>query len=232
MSIKKDISAKDVFSYLLLAVSAILITVTGIVFRQKFLLMIPLYVSLVVGLLQSRASRFSYLLGGLNCIIYTVAYVIMGLYAQAFSALLWSCPIQLVTFWQWSRRSYKHSTEFKRMHPIHWILGGAAFALCFVLLQFVLRSAEGSYPTLDNLVALVGLLVSLMSMLSYREYSWLMLLSCALNLTLFFVMTLDDPAQSTYLVYAVNSMICVVMQFFSVQKLYAEQKKEKEVAHA
>ena len=87
--------AKTVFSYLLLAVSAILITVTGIIFEQKILLMIPLYVSLVVGLLQSRANRFAFLLGGANCMIYTVAYLIMGLYGQAFSTLLWSCPIQL-----------------------------------------------------------------------------------------------------------------------------------------
>ena len=65
--------ATKIFSYSLLIVSAVLITVTGIVFRQRFLLMLPLYVSLVVGLLQSRASRFSYLLGGLNCVIYTVA---------------------------------------------------------------------------------------------------------------------------------------------------------------
>ena len=122
-------NAKKIFSYTLLAVSAVMITLTGILFHQRVLLMIPLYVSLVVGLLQSRASRFSYLLGGLNCIIYTVAYMIMGLYAQAVSTLLWSCPIQLVTFWQWSRHSYKQSTEFKRMRPIHWILGSVGFGL-------------------------------------------------------------------------------------------------------
>ena len=219
-------NAKKIFSYTLLAVSAVMITLTGILFHQRVLLMIPLYVSLVVGLLQSRASRFSYLLGGLNCIIYTVAYMIMGLYAQAVSTLLWSCPIQLVTFWQWSRHSYKQSTEFKRMRPIHWILGGVGFAACFVLIQFVLQSASSQYPTLDNLITLVGFSVSLLSMFSYREYSWLMLLTCTLNLTLFVVMTLDDPAQSTYLVYAVNSMICVIMQFFSVRKLYAEQRRE------
>ncbi len=221
-----------VFSYLLLGVSAVLITVTGILFHQKALLMIPLYVSLVVGLLQSGANRFSYLLGGLNCIIYTVAYMIMGLYAQAISTLLWSCPIQLVTFWRWNRRSYKHSTEFKRLRPIHWMVGGAVFAVSFVVIQFVLKLAEGSYPTLDNLITLVGLAVSLLSMFSYREYSWLMPVTCFLNLILFFVMTLDDPAQSTYLVYAVNSMICIIMQFFSVRTLYSEQKAAEEVTHA
>ncbi len=232
MSHKGAKKGGTIFSYLLLAVSAALITLTGILFEQRILLMIPLYVSLVVGLLQSRASRFSFLLGGLNCIIYTVAYLLMGLYAQAVSTLLWSCPIQLVTFWQWNRRSYKHSTEFKKLRAVHWIVGGVAFALSFTVIQFVLKSAEGSYPTLDNLITLVGLVVSLLSMFSYREYSWLMPVTCLLNLILFLVMTLDDPAQSTYLVYAVNSMICVIMQFFSVRKLYSEQRKNKEGVYA
>ena len=226
---KKTIAKEKIFSYLLLCVSAVLITVTGILFKQAIINMIPLYVSLVIGLLQSRASRYSYLLGGLNCIIYTIAYISLGLYATAISTLLWSCPIQLVTFWRWSRCSYKHSTEFKSLRPIHWILGGIVFVICFLLIQFVLQSANSQYPTLDNLATLISLAASLLSMLSYREFSWLMLVTCALNLFLFFVMTLDDPAQSTYLVYAINSAICVVGQFFSVRKLYAEQKKLKAV---
>ena len=57
---------------ILLAVTAILITVTGILFRQNFLHILPLYVSLVVGILQSRANRYACLLGGLNSILYTV----------------------------------------------------------------------------------------------------------------------------------------------------------------
>ncbi len=228
MSNEEIKKGKNFFSYLLLGVSAILITVTGIFFKQDVLLMIPLYVSLVVGLLQSRASRFAFLLGGLNCIIYTIAYFIMGLYAQAVSALLWSCPIQLVTFWRWSRRSYKHSTVFKKLRPIQWILGGTVFVACFILVQFVLKTANSQYPTLDNLLTLVGLAVSLLSMFSYREYSWLVLITCLLNLSLFLVMTLDDPAQITYLIYAVNSMICIIGQFFSVRRLCAEQKKAVE----
>lgn len=210
----------------LLIVCAVLITVTGILFHQSILRIIPLYVSLVVGLLQSRASRFAYLLGGLNCLIYTVAYVSLGLYATAASTLLFSCPIQLITFWRWSRRSYKQATEFRSLRPIHWILGGIVFLLVFVFVQFVLKTANSNYPTLDNLATLVGLAVSLLSLLSFREYSWLMLVTCVINLALFLVMTLDDPAQSTYLIYSVNSMICVIGQFFSVRKLYAEQKKE------
>ena len=53
----------------LMAVTAILITVTGILFHQSFIRILPLYVSLVVGVLQSRANRYASLLGGMNSIL-------------------------------------------------------------------------------------------------------------------------------------------------------------------
>ena len=216
---------QKILSLVLLIVSAISITVTGIVFRQSVIRIIPLYVSLVVGMLQSRASRFSYLLGGMNCIIYTIAYISLGLYAAAASALLFSCPIQLITFWRWSKRSYKHSTEFRKLSTKQWIIGGVVFAITFVIVQFVLNAASSNYPTLDNLSTLVGLAVTLLSLLSYREYSWLNPITCLISLILYFMMSLDDPAQITYLIYAINSMICIIMQYFSVRKLFAEQRE-------
>lgn len=205
-----------------------MITVTGVIFHQSLFRLIPLYVSLVVGLLQSRANRFSYLLGSLNCIIYTVVYISLGLYASAASALLFSCPIQMITFWQWSKRSYKQSTEFRTLKPIQWLLGSIGFAVCFLLVQFVLKTANSNYPTLDNLGTIVGLTVSLLSLLSFREYSWLMLVTGVINLILYAVMTADNPAQITYLIYAVHSMICIIGQFSSVRRLYAEQKNAVE----
>ena len=36
----------------------------------------------------------------------------------------------------------------------------------------------------------------------------------------------DYPAQITYLIYSFYSLICIGRQFFSVRKLFAEQKKE------
>ena len=227
MSTKPKWEKGTVFSFALLIVCAIAITVTGIIFRQSVLRILPLYVSLVVGLLQSKASRFSYLLGGCNCIIYTIVYISFGLYATAASTLLFSCPVQLITFWRWSKRSYKQSTEFRTMKPIHWLIGGICFAVCFCAVHFVLDAAESNYRFLDNLGTLGGIAVSLLSLLSFREYSWLMPLTGVISLILYTVMTVDDPAQITYLIYGINSMICVIGQFFSVRRLYAEQQKER-----
>jgi hypothetical protein len=141
---------------------------------------------------------------------------------MAASALLWSCPLQLITFWRWSKRSYRQSTEFRTMKPLHWLLTVIVFVVGFVVVHFMLDAAESSYRILDNLSTILGLIVTFLSLLSFREYSWLMLVTSSIGLVLYVIMTLDDPAQSTYLIYGINSMICIVRQFFSVQKLFTD----------
>ena len=55
---------------MLMIVTAALITATGVVFRQSLVNILPLYVSLCVGLLQSRVSRTAYLIGACNSLLY------------------------------------------------------------------------------------------------------------------------------------------------------------------
>lgn len=229
LSYPKSIDREKIKAYAPLIISAFIITLAAIVFKQNFVRTLPLYVSLFVGMLQARASRFSYLVGGLNCVLYTIVYISLGLYASAASALLFSCPIQLITFVNWSKHSYKHSTEFKSLSTFKWLLIGIVFSVGFIIVNFVLSATDSSYRFLDNSASILGLIVSLLSMLSYREYSWLMLVTGSLNIVLYLNMSFDNPAQITFLIYGMYSMFCIIRQFFSVQKLYTEQKNAEEI---
>lgn len=229
LSYPKSIDREKIKAYAPLLFSAFMITFAAVLFKQNFLRTLPLYVSLFVGMLQAKASRFSYLVGGLNCILYTVVYISLGLYASAASALLFSCPIQLITFVSWSKHSYKHSTQFRSLSMLKWILMALSFTIGFVIVNFVLSAADSSYRFLDNSASILGLIVSLLSMLSYREYSWLMLVTGSLNIVLYINMSIDNPAQITFLVYGLYSMMCIIRQFFSVQKLFSEQNATEEI---
>ncbi len=219
------INRQMLFPLALTAVSALLITVSGIVFKQEIFRIIPLYISLFVGVLQMKANRFSYLIGGLNCFIYTAIFISLGLYATAASVILFSSPMQLITFWRWNKKSYKRSTKFRSLTAKGWMLIVVAFAVSFFVVNFALDSVDSSHPVIDNLATLVGIVASVLSLLCYREYSWVMLVSGVVNLAFYIVLAIDDPAQITYIVYATNSMICVVCQFFAVRAIYAEQKR-------
>ena len=211
---------------ILLVITAILITVTGILFRQNFLHILPLYVSLVVGILQSRANRYVCLLGGLNSILYTIVYVYLGLYASAGYAILFSFPLQIITFILWSRRKEGESTRFRRMSPLFRLFVLLGFIVSSVALGFVLKAAGSSHQLLDNLSSLMGILITILTMFAFVEYTWLMLPSGLLNIALNIATMQTNPEQITYVVFSVYSMICVTIQFFCVRRLYAEQQRK------
>ena len=221
----KQLIKQNAGSLLLILVTAILITWTGIVRGQQPFRLLPLYVSLIIGMLQAKANRYASLLGGINSILYAIIYFSFGLYASAGYALLISCPLQLATFLRWSKHAYKHSTKFRHMTLKQLLLALLAFAASFALLYWAMTLAGSSYRILDNTVTLVGIFVSVLTLLSFREYTWLMLISGILTITLDFTMMQDHPEQITYLIFAIYSFICILRQFFSVYKLYNEQKK-------
>ena len=211
---------------ILLVITAILITVTGILFRQNFLHILPLYVSLVVGILQSRANRYACLLGGLNSILYTIVYVYLGLYASAGYAILFSFPLQIITFILWSRRKEGESTRFRRLSPLCRLLVLLVFIASSVALGFVLKAVGSSHQLLDNLSSLMGILITILTMFAFVEYTWLMLPSGILNIALNIATMQTNPEQITYVVFSVYSMICVTIQFFCVRRLYGEQRRK------
>jgi nicotinamide riboside transporter PnuC len=211
----------------LMAVTAILITVTGILFHQSFIRILPLYVSLVVGVLQSRANRYASLLGGMNSILYTLVYIYLGLYASAGYAILLSFPLQMITFILWSRRKQGESTKFRKMSWGCRILVLIGYLTCFAILRTVLQAAGSSHQLLDNLTSLTGILISVLTMFAFVEYTWLMLPSGMLSIVLNFATMQTNPEQITYVIFSFYSITCVTIQFFRVRKLYAEQNRNR-----
>jgi len=204
------------------------ITVAGLYYQQEIIRILPLYVSLVIGFLQAGANRYASLLGGFNSLLYAVVYFQLGLYASAGYALLFSCPVQLVTFARWSRNAYQHSTQFRKLSGRQRIWISAAFLVCFTALYAILSVLGSEYQFLDNISSLLGILISLLTMLAFIEYTWLMLPSGIISIFLNLATMKTHPDQMTYLIFSIYSMICVTRGFFSVRKLYAEQMHQSD----
>ena len=216
---------QNIGSLVLILITAILITWMGIVRQQPLFRILPLYVSLFIGMLQAKANRYSCLLGGINSVLYAVVYFSFGLYASAGYALLVSFPFQIATFLRWSKHAYKHSTEFRRMTIPQILLSLIAFLACFAILYWTMTLAGSSYRLLDNATTLIGIATSILTLFSFREYTYLMLGSGILNMVLNFTMMKEHPEQITYLIFSIYSFICILRQFFAVRRLYKEQKK-------
>ncbi len=195
----------------IMIITAVLVTICGIVFKQDVWKMIPLYVSLFIALLQSRVSRFAPLLGGANSLLYTAVYFSYALYGQALYALFVSCPLQIITFVRWQKRKSGGSTVLRKLSRRMRILIAAAFVVVlFVVLQFAGES-DSKYYVLDNTVMLLGILSTILMMLSFIEYTVLMVTSGCCNIFLYISMLETNPEQLTYLIYTTYALICSVL---------------------
>ena len=223
MKTKTRINKGTVLSAAMILITGIMITLTGVLSHQSILRMIPLYVSLAVGILQSRANRYANLIGGINALLYAAVYFYFGLYASAANALFVSSPIQIATFIRWSKRSYKHSTKFRCLSAKSRMILSFIFAVSFFAMYMILLALNSKYRLLDLSVSLISVVTSVLALFSFMEYSWTMLGTGVFSIVLDISMMRDHPGQITYLIFSIYSMICIILQVISVHKLYKKQ---------
>ena len=169
---------------IIIIATGIAILVAGVLCKQEFFLMIPLFVSLFVMAFQSDANRLGPLIGSINSIIYTAAYIYMGVYASAASAILFSFPIQLMTFFRWKKNAYKKTAIFRKMTTKMRIFWCVLFLVAWGILAGVFMHLDYEYAILDSCTLLFGFVIPVLTMLAYIEYTYLWIVQCVLGVFL------------------------------------------------
>lgn len=216
---------------ILLAITAIGITISGVIFKQSALRMIPLYVSLVIFLLQSSVNRFAPLIGGINAVFYAIVYFYYELYATAIYSLIVSCPLQIITFINWSKRKNGKTVNLKSMTVKGRILTTLAFLGCWVIMYIVMSKLGSSYMMFDNTITLFGILITILTMLAYVEYTYLMIPNVIISICMYVKMIADGTyEQTTFLFSSCFSLICNILAFITARKAFKKQQtKNKEL---
>ena len=220
----KNISKKDIFIFALMGLTAVLITVAGVIYHQNFFRILPLYVSLIIGMLQSRVNRFASLLGSVNSLLYGAVYIFYKLYGSGVSALLFSCPIQLITFIRWNKNKSGESTVLRRLSVKWRIVMLVSFAVLLLAMWILLPLIGSQYVFLDSATTLLGILIYFLTMFAFVEYTSFMIINGIINIFLYIQMLPDSPETMTYLIFSVYSFICICFAFFEARKLYKIQQ--------
>ena len=215
---------KDKKKIIIIGITGVAILIAGLLCKQEFFLMIPLFISLLVMAFQSEANRLGALAGAVNSLIYTAAYVYMGVYASAASAILFSFPIQLMTFFRWKKNAYKSTVIFKKMTKKMRLISLSTLIIAWAVMAAVFMHLDYEYALLDSITFLFGFVIPVLTMLAYIEYTYLWIVSSAVNILLSIQMVVNDYRQTTYLIYAVYSFYCIICAFINVQKFYKEQQ--------
>lgn len=207
----------------ILAFFVLIYLVFGIIFfRLHIANVLPLFVSVVIMFLQSRVNRYAFLIGAFNSILYAVAYFYMTLYSSAAYALFISFPLQVVTFFSWQKNTRQGVTD-TRSFTKKGRLGLFLFmALTWTLLFILFSALESEYLIVDNTVAVIGIVATLLCTMRHSEYAALQVLANCISIVLYSYMTLKDPGRSVWLVYSVYSAVCSTVAFIKMNS-----KKER-----
>ncbi len=211
---------------IIIVLTGIAILVSGILTKQHFFLMLPLFVSLFVMSFQSEANRVGALIGACNAVLYTITYICMGVYGSAASAFLFSFPLQLMTFFNWKKNAYKKTVVFKRMSTKVRIISCVSGLALWAILAGVFYYLKYEYAVFDSVSFLLGFIVPILTMLAYIEYTYLWIFQAVTGLFLNIQMVSNDISQLTYLIYGVYALYCVICAFINVRKFYKEQQNE------
>ncbi len=217
------------YKKIIIIFTGIAILVSGIYFKQEFFLMIPLFISLFVMSFQSEANRVGSLIGAINAVIYTATYLYMGVYISAASAFFLSVPLQLATFFNWKKNAYKKTVVFKKMSVKMRIVSLLALLVLWGVSAGILTYFKYEYAIFDTITFLLSLVVSILTMLAFIEYTYLWIVQAATGLIVNIQMVINNPKETTYLIYGVYALYCVIVAFINVQKFYKEQQNEKQM---
>lgn len=221
LSSLKKFYKENTFLAVLVSVTAVLILISGIYFKQEILKMLPLFISLIIMVLSAQVNRYSLLLGSVNSLIYCYYYYTTQLYSTLAYALVVSFPLQLIAFINWSKNSKGSITELKKMSNKQRIF---TFALCvtaWIALYLIFSFLGSPYIILDNTSTLFGVIITILTMLRFSEYATLQLLNGLITILLHInIMATGNLSNITYLIFSIYSYICVIMAFIRMHKTH------------
>ncbi|MBQ8409466.1 MAG: nicotinamide mononucleotide transporter [Clostridia bacterium] len=217
--------------YVPTALAAVLIIVFAVLKEQTFLKTLPTLITLVVLIMSVRANRFAFLVGASNCVLYTIAYMGEGLYFSAASAFLVSLPIQVFSFFHWSRhKEGKTRSTLVRMKP--WLLISSTVAIfpAWIGCYFGLSAfITGNYPVIDSLVFVLGILISALIAFRFVEGQYFNLASCLISLGMWIAICVDDPSNINFLIISCYNLFRTVQAAVNWSLIYKRSNNERTV---
>ena len=217
-----------------MGVCAVAILTCAFVFGQKWYKVLPTLNTLIILLLSARVDRRSFLLGGLNAAFYGVGYFTEGLYFSVINCLLVSMPLQLFSFFNWKKHADGKSTKLR---TLGWkgeiVVVSLTVVGCLCCHWFLLPFFAGEkQAALDIFLFVIGLVITVLSMLRYVEAPYYNLISSMANLVMWILICTQNIADLNYLIMAAYSFFRVVQSAINWTKQYQKGKRETSPANA
>jgi nicotinamide mononucleotide transporter PnuC len=224
------INKKELFvDYIPALFIGIMIIVFATINKQSFIATLPTLITLVVMIMSVRANRYAFLVGASNCVLYAIAYISEGVYFSAASAFLVSMPIQIFSFFVWSKhKTGKTKSKLIRMKWWQLTLAVAAIFPAWAGCYFGISGfIGGNQPLLDSLVFVLGLLISVLTAFRFIEGQYLNIISSLIGLVMWIVIVLESPSNINFVIISCYNLFRTAQGAVIWTSLYVKQKKEE-----
>ncbi len=212
--------------YLPLVITGAFLIIFGIVYQQSFIKLLPNLISLFVMLFNSRASRLGFLLGGMNCILYTIVYAITSLWGNVISSVI-GVLFAFLSYVRWKKRAYGKATKFKKMRPLPRVLFIISFIVAWLVLAWVLSQGGGKQPLLDAYSGISGIVLPFLTMLAYIEETPFYVLGTVISLAMWVMIAINEPNEITFVIFSVYNCYMAVKRAITWVRLYRKQQIER-----
>lgn len=208
-----------------------MIVVFAIINKQSFIKTLPTLITLVVLIMSVRANRFAFLVGAPNCVLYTIAYMLEGVYFSAANAFLISMPIQIFSFFVWSKhKTDKTKSELIRMNWWQRVLSIVVilpvWAGCYFGLGIFFK---GNMALLDSFTFVLGLLISVLIALRFIEGQYLNIVSCSIGVVMWILICVKEPNNVNFVIIYCYNLFRAVQAAINWTILYQRKRDAKKV---
>ncbi len=222
----KPLNKKIFTEYIPMAVTGIALITCAIIFKQKIIKLLPTLITLLVMLLNSRANRLGFLLGGINCLIYAVGYFMESLYGTVISSLF-GAVIAFLSFIRWKKRAYGKATIFVTMKNKSRILGSILFLITWAVVAFIMSKTDNNQYYIDSFNMILGIVLPILTMFGFLEFIPLQIISLtSLHVMWIIIVATENVANVTYLIASLYNCYMGAKQILTWIKLYKIQRAE------
>ncbi len=194
--------------YIPAALAAVLIIFFAILRDQSIIKTLPTLITLAVQILLARTSRFAFLLGGANSVLYAISYYSEPLYFSAFFALFISMPIQIYSYFNWKKNSNGDDPNIRSL-PFHLkITAVIGIIIAWIAFWKLLgnRMPSYQYPAIDSLIFTIGIMTTVLSAIRYVDAQYFCLVSSTLSLVLWTMIVMKSPENINYVIIALYNL--------------------------
>ena len=204
------------YSIYIFRISMIFIIAGVIYYKPPVFLFLPLLVSTFVMFLQSKVSRYAFLIGALNSILYGIAHIMQTLYSTALYALMVSFPLQFLTFLNWSKNTVGNKTQLRQMSTKIRLTILGCIVVVWGLVFVIFSVLNSKYLLLDISISVMGLLATILCTLRFKEYIFPQLLSNTISFCTYVLMLKEEPSTIIWVINAANALMCSILAWINM----------------